>query len=125
MTYGICLTKEIEAAHFLTLYKGKPETVHGHTWKVEVSIEGPLGPEDYVADFVEIDHFFCELNRPFDHGSFNEHPYFKEGNKSPTTENIARYFFDSFANHLKSNQSLKVVRVNVWEGPRNYAYVRS
>lgn len=127
MGFGICLTKEIEAAHFLTSYKGQVEPVHGHTWKIEIEIHGDLNEEDYVLDFVDLEKEFIKLNSEFDHNCFNNHPHFKK--KSPTTENIARYYFtrmnEFLVSYIKKNKiknEVELKQVRVWEGPRNFAF---
>ena len=122
MISGICLTKEIEAAHFLLKYKGKPEGVHGHTWKIEVFFEGELNDEDYLLDFIEVENYFDSINKNFNHSCFNDFPYFKT--KSPTTENIAIYYFNEFQKFVQSYKFVKLTRVNVWEGRNNFAFYK-
>src|SRR5262245_23223378 len=48
------VTKEFrfDSAHFLTDYYGKCERVHGHTFKLEVTVEGKVQSNGLVIDFV-------------------------------------------------------------------------
>jgi hypothetical protein len=44
-----------DAAHVLPWHPGRCRNLHGHTYRVEVSIEGPLGPHGIVTDFADLD----------------------------------------------------------------------
>ena len=41
-----------DAAHALTRYYGKCENLHGHTYRLEVTVEGPIHDNGMVVDFV-------------------------------------------------------------------------
>ena len=43
----LCFT----AAHFIA-FKGFREPLHGHTYRAEVKMSGPVGPDGYVVDFL-------------------------------------------------------------------------
>ena len=50
----ITLTKkfEFEAAHRISNYEGPCREIHGHTYKLEVTISGPINPKtDMILDF--------------------------------------------------------------------------
>jgi len=40
-----------DAAHFLTKYHGKCEHLHGHTYKLRVTVEGRVQENGLVLDF--------------------------------------------------------------------------
>ena len=44
-----------DAAHQLPWHAGKCRQLHGHTYRLEVSVEGPLGDHGIVCDFTELD----------------------------------------------------------------------
>ena len=45
----------IDAAHILALpYKSKCNHIHGHTYTIDVVLDGPLNPEGMVLDYNEI-----------------------------------------------------------------------
>ncbi len=48
------VTKEFtfDSAHFLTNYYGKCERVHGHTFRLQVTVEGKVQSNGLVIDFV-------------------------------------------------------------------------
>lgn len=85
------LTKstKFDAAHFLPNYVGKCSSMHGHTWRVDVTICGEelagTGPNTgMIVDFnhlkVWLQHIIDER---FDHKVLNEEVF------NPTAENLA------------------------------------
>lgn len=44
-----------EAAHTLPWHPGKCSRVHGHSYGLEVAVEGPLDERGVVMDFAEVD----------------------------------------------------------------------
>ena len=122
MPYELLVRSRFEAAHHLTAYRGKPEPVHGHSWRVEARISSPdLGPEGYAVDFVEIQARLETLAARFRHGDINTVPPFDR--TSPTTERLAEWFHGELSTWLASHRSVggaagaRVASVTVWEGP--------
>lgn len=88
------VTKEFhfEAAHFLTKYHGKCERLHGHSYKLLVTVEGPLQEDGIVMDFVILKKIVQErVIDKFDHQSLND--FFE----NPTAENIAIWIWNSLS----------------------------
>jgi 6-pyruvoyltetrahydropterin/6-carboxytetrahydropterin synthase len=109
--YELVIKDNIAAAHFLREYKGKCETLHGHTYHVEAVIaSGLLNSLGMVADFTELKKKLHEFLSELDHVCLNELDFFKVNN--PTTENLARYIYEQYG---KLIAPLKVCRVRVWE----------
>jgi 6-pyruvoyltetrahydropterin/6-carboxytetrahydropterin synthase len=51
--FRVHVTKDylkFSAGHFIA-YPGFREALHGHNYRVSISVEGPLGPQGYVVDF--------------------------------------------------------------------------
>lgn len=48
------ITKEFtfDSAHFLPNYYGKCERMHGHTYRLQITVDGPVGENGLVIDFV-------------------------------------------------------------------------
>ncbi len=48
------ITKEFtfDSAHFLPSYYGKCERMHGHTYRLQVTVDGAVGENGLVIDFV-------------------------------------------------------------------------
>lgn len=114
MPYLLRVRHRFEAAHHLTSYKGSPEPVHGHSWRVEAVLEAPeLDEEGMGFDFVEVRGALAELAGHFDHGDVNTVDPFDR--LSPTTERLAAWFFDELARRLPASAGL--FEVTVWEGP--------
>lgn len=112
-TYTLRARERFEAAHRLTSYQGKPESVHGHSWQVEAVVTTQaLDAEGMGFDFVALKGVLGELAATFDHKNINEVPPFDE--LSPTTERIAAWFFDRLVERLPE---APLTEVTVWEGP--------
>lgn len=113
MPYLLRVRDTFEAAHHLTSYRGAPEPVHGHTWTVEAQLEAAeLDDEGMGFDFVEVRDALRELASRFDHRHVNTVPPFDR--TSPTTERIARWFFEELSGRLPG---AGLAEVTVWEGP--------
>ncbi|HNV24070.1 MAG TPA: 6-carboxytetrahydropterin synthase QueD [Candidatus Omnitrophota bacterium] len=109
--YELVIKDAIAAAHFLREYKGKCETLHGHTYHVEITINGThLNSLGMVADFTELKKKLHDFLSTLDHVCLNELDFFKINN--PTTENLARYIYEQFG---KIIAPLSVGKVRVWE----------
>ena len=105
------LTKEyrFEAAHRLPNVPGnhKCSRLHGHSYKVEVHIRGPVDPATgWLLDFGVIDDAWAELYARFDHQNLNDVP----GLENSTCENIAVYVFRAL-----QPQIAPLSGVTVWE----------
>jgi 6-pyruvoyltetrahydropterin/6-carboxytetrahydropterin synthase len=101
-----------DAAHYLPEYKGKCERLHGHTYKLEVVVEGEPGKGGMVLDFNELKRVVSEkVIEKLDHADLNS--MFP----SPTAENIASWIFSE----LKKELSLSSVKL--WEGDGKWVEV--
>lgn len=137
--YGLRTEAAFDSAHFLTDYYGKCENLHGHRWRVEVTLaQGALQEEgtmrDMVLDFGVFKKAVREAAEELDHVFLVE-----EGSLAPATiaalesegftlkvlpfrttaENLARWFFDKL-----EAQGLPVFEVEVDETPNNRAFYR-
>ncbi len=109
--YELTIKSDFASAHFVRGYPGNCKDLHGHTWKVEVTLEsGRLDTTGMVVDFKVIKQQLKDFLKHMDHVCLNDLAYFKTAN--PTTENLAQYIFDEFG---KVCQPLKVKKVRVWE----------
>ncbi len=100
-----------DASHFILDDKGSPcEELHGHTYKLIVTVEGPVKEDGMVIDFTEIKRIVNkEIMPSLDHKSLND--VFD----NPTTEIVAQWIFD------KLKPLMNVVSVRVWEGQGKWA----
>jgi len=113
--FEITLEESFSAAHALRGYQGQCERVHGHNYRVRVSLQAEqLDPAGLVMDFVEVRSLLGELLAPFDHRLLNEVPPFDTLN--PTAENMARHFFVELSRRIAAPGShVRVAEVRVGE----------
>jgi 6-pyruvoyltetrahydropterin/6-carboxytetrahydropterin synthase len=92
---------------------------HGHSYRVVVALEGPVGPDTgFVMDFrILKDILDKEVRDRLDHKFLNvEVSPFKDKGVIPSAENIAVVIWDRIAPVLKK-EKVKLLRVEVWESP--------
>ena len=117
MYYVLCMftAKVIEsfsAAHSLRGYHGDCERLHGHNYRVEVSVESSkLDPAGIAMDFRDLKEILNTVIEGLDHQHLNDIEPFTLIN--PSAENIARHIFDSVFSEIKPPLRLK--EVTVWE----------
>jgi 6-pyruvoyltetrahydropterin/6-carboxytetrahydropterin synthase len=64
--------------------------VHGHSFRVEIHVRGPLDPAlGWVMDFADVKAAFEPLFQQLDHRYLNDVP----GLENPTSENLARWIW--------------------------------
>lgn len=91
------------------------EPIHGHDWRVEAVASGDaLDPIGVVIDFEHLKKAVGEVAARFHYADMNAHPDF--AGKSPSAEEVARYFFDEVRKGLGADGGL-LRRVRVWEAP--------
>jgi 6-pyruvoyltetrahydropterin/6-carboxytetrahydropterin synthase len=101
------------AGHALREYKGKCENVHGHNYKVRVTLTGEkLNSAGLLMDFVDLRAEIKGLVEKLDHRFLNDVPPFDQLN--PSAENLAKYICDGIELQAR-NQGLQVYGVTVWE----------
>ena len=101
-----------DAAHFLPEYEGKCEELHGHTYTLDVVVEGELNKEGMVMDFNKLKGVVKKnVLDKLDHKNLNE--IFQ----NPTAENIASWIFEQ----LKDKVNLKIVRL--YEGKSKWVEI--
>lgn len=86
-------TFQFEAAHRLPhVAPGhKCARLHGHSFIVEVVVEGPVDPHlGWVMDYADIKAAFGPLHRQLDHHYLNEIP----GLENPTSERLAEWIWE-------------------------------
>ncbi len=111
--YELTVITQFAAAHQLRKFRGKCEKLHGHNWRIEVSLTGEkLNDAGLLIDFEEIKEATDRILEEFDHSFLNELPQFKDQN--PSSENIAAYIFEKLGSTLNNNQ-IKVTKVTAWE----------
>lgn len=111
--YELTVEVGFSAAHQLRAYQGKCEKMHGHNWKVQVNVAShELNELDLAIDFHDLKKIAGDIIQPLDHSFLNEVFPFTE--KNPSSENIAKWIFDSMKKKL-SHKTVQISSVTVWE----------
>lgn len=119
MPFAITATREFAAAHQLRLYDESLEPLHGHNWKVCVTVAADkLDAIGVVMDFHELERILDEILKPLHNRHLNDLPAFQKLN--PSTENVAVHIASSL--HLPPGVRLE--SVEVWETAANSALYR-
>ena len=93
--FEISIEKEFDAAHFLRGYQGKCEALHGHRYKVVVTVNSNVLNDIGLAyDFTVLKRHLREILASFDHICLNDVPPFDRIN--PSSENIATKIYEEF-----------------------------
>ena len=138
--YGLQTEAAFDSAHFLTDYYGKCENLHGHRWRVEVTLaQEELQKEGTMRDMVLDFGVFKKAVRA--EADLLDHTFLvEEGSLKPetiaalegegfaltilpfrtTAENLAHYLFERL-----TNQGFPVESVEVDETPNNRAIYRA
>ena len=110
------------AGHALRGYRGKCEKVHGHNYKILVTIEGQeLDPAGLLLDFSDVKSLLRAVMERLDHEFLNDVPPFDVLN--PSAENMAKYFFEEIGKGIPAGR-VRVASVKVWETDTSSATYR-
>lgn len=126
--FKVEVSSNFSSAHNLIGYRGRCEDLHGHNWKVKVTVAGrKLDRIGMLVDFKKIKSQLNKVLDALDHKYLNEIDYFKKmipirNTKSskknrkvskgvnPTSENIAKYIYNNLIKAISRLES-----VSVWE----------
>ena len=134
-TVGVVTT--FDAAHRLWKYDGMCAFLHGHTYRAEVSVSGPVREDGMVVDFVVLKKAVVGSCAVLDHATVLEHgdPLImplREAEQDvillagpPTAERIARWLLDDLRSDAprRSWSAAHTLRVRVYETPTSWAEV--
>ena len=147
MPYRVCKTIEIENGHMLSKHPDKCRFPHGHTRRVEIVLEADdLDANGMVCDFKIVKTAIGDYLDTFDHAlcmNTDDPMYsvFKSAygdrvigfnSVEPTTEVLAKTFYDACVNGLAAyagsgavryplRDCVRVVAVRVWETSSSWA----
>lgn len=139
------VTKEVtfDSAHMLSNYSGKCRNLHGHTYKLQVTVEGPTAAEGneegMVTDFNNLKRVIDSVIECFDHAIIfsddllrgeaenallewaqtYDMSYIILTDAKSTSECIALYI----KAQIESAYPTKRISVKVWETPTSFAEV--
>lgn len=139
------VTKEVtfDSAHMLSNYGGKCRNLHGHTYKLQVSVEGPIaaeGNEEYmVTDFNNLKSVLNTVTECFDHAIIFSDDHLRGEAENALLEWAQKYSMnyiilpgakstsEYIASYIKAQVEYayptKSVSVKLWETPTSFAEV--
>ncbi|MFV1956381.1 MAG: 6-pyruvoyl tetrahydropterin synthase family protein [bacterium] len=92
MKYNLLVRGVFSAAHRLMGSGGKCENMHGHNFRVELTVGGnDLGDTGMLIDFSDLTETLARILEDLDHSDLNTLEPFRD--KSPSSESIAEYIF--------------------------------
>lgn len=94
-----------EAAHRLPWHAGKCQHLHGHGYRLEVTVEGPVGEHGVVVDFARI----REVVERHVIATY-DHRYLNDLLDNPTAEMLATEIWKTV-----EAAGLGVARIRLWE----------
>ncbi len=111
--FEVSVDHTFAAGHALRNYKGTCENVHGHNYKVRVTVAGDqLDSTGLLVDFVDMRAAIQAVVDRLDHRFLNDLAPFDQLN--PSAENLAKYFCDEITPQLR-NQRFHIQAVTIWE----------
>src|SRR5260370_16946892 len=122
--FQVSVEETFSAGHALRGYRGKCENVHGHNYRVRVTLEGTqLDAIGLLVDFTQLKQVVREIMSRLDHQFMNDLEPFKALN--PSAENVANYFYNESSSQLKDLPPLpRVTDVILWETDTSRAQYR-
>lgn len=117
MKLNVCKKFTFDAAHQLPDKEqfGKCRNVHGHTFRLEITVSERNSEPYWVMDFKKIKKIVQEsIIDLLDHSNLNDFV------KIPTAENLCRYIF-SILDIKISDDKKALTKVRLYETPTSYA----
>jgi 6-pyruvoyltetrahydropterin/6-carboxytetrahydropterin synthase len=139
-----------DSAHFLPNYYGKCEKMHGHTYRLQVIVEGEIGDNGLVMDFLILKRIVKkQVLDKLDHQVIND--IIKVASAENTakwiwdqlvdlkslirselsdpnlSETIIRYFKDESASKIDSSDfstQIRLTEIKLWETPDSFVVYR-
>jgi len=138
----ISWSKDFDSSHLLSLpYESKCLRLHGHTYRVDVEVEGELNKDGMIFDF----NHLSNLVKLLDHRFIVSEEWVRRSGETVVVEvngkrfelpgeevvvidkpNVtAEYIAEWVAERIaeKAGENVNSITVRVWEDPRSYAEV--
>ena len=117
--FELGVVSEFEAALELKGDFGPANHLHGHTYRVEVSLRGKeLKESGILCDIATLKEDLKRVLDTLNYKYLNDLEPFKATN--PTVEKVSKHIFDSLAPGLRES-AVSWLRVTVWESSSAYA----
>jgi len=110
---------KFDAAHNLINYRGKCEKLHGHSYKLRVTLTGTTNPENgMIMDF----NFLKERVMEFVIDKL-DHSFLNDTIRLSTAENIAGWIWDMLETPLHS-ETYELYEIILWETESSSVTIR-
>jgi 6-pyruvoyltetrahydropterin/6-carboxytetrahydropterin synthase len=122
---SVLVSKEFtfDSAHHLHCYDGKCQSLHGHTYKLQVIMYGQTDYRGIVIDFADMKRITKErVIDPLDHQYLND----VLPPMNTTAENMVVWIYEQLNQALNDeglSPEIKLEEVRLWETPTSYAAV--
>ncbi len=122
MTLRIAKRFDFDAAHWLPNVppSHKCHRMHGHTYGVEIILEGEPDERGMVADYADIEVAWQSLHAILDHRTLND----IKGLENPTTEVLAPWIIRMLTTGPRGGR-LPIVAVRVYESSTTWCEAQS
>lgn len=100
-----------DSAHHLPQYVGKCKQLHGHTYHLEVVVDGEVNPDTgMIIDFASLKHIV--ISKALD---YLDHKLLNDVIDNPTAENTIVWIKERIEPHIPGKITLRL-----WETPDSY-----
>ncbi len=114
--YEITVETEFAAAHALHLPDGTDEPLHGHNWRVAVTVaRAGLDALETVMDFHDLERAVAAVLEPWHNRNLNDVTPFADQGVNPSAERVAWWIGEQVIPSLPNGVTL--VSVHVGEAP--------
>ncbi|MWC29332.1 6-carboxytetrahydropterin synthase QueD [Paenibacillus sp. MMS18-CY102] len=121
----VLLSKEFtfDSAHHLHHYEGKCQSLHGHTYKVQLMMSGKPDERGISIDFADMKRIAqARIIEPLDHKYLNE----ALPPMNTTAENMVVWMYEQVQEALIEEglyPNVRVEEIRLWETPTSFAAV--
>lgn len=110
---------KFDAAHNIVDYHGKCETLHGHTYRLRITLQGSPADDGMILDFTILKKKVKEkvVDRL-------DHSYLNDIVPQSTTENMAQWIWRELAEELKG-ENYELYEIILWETDTSFVTLRA
>jgi 6-pyruvoyltetrahydropterin/6-carboxytetrahydropterin synthase len=123
-----------EMGHRLPFHNGGCQNIHGHSYRMRVTIEGRLDDNGMVLDYFDMKEIVDPIVQRVDHSFLCDNrdeqmlAFFRDNPLKhvivpfrTTAENITAWFLELVATELRRFPNIKTLTIRVYETERTYA----
>ena len=117
--FEVGIVGQFEAAHSLHGQFGQASRLHGHTYRVEVVVQGEeLTASGVLYDISALQESLTSILEDLNYQNLNDVAAFQDINS--TAENVSKYICDELAATITVG-NVHSLKVTVWESPLAFA----